>query len=64
MFTFLGSDRESKGARDFGLAFNRLASKINTKLEIVKSGHAILKIDYVFSETPPGYEPPYSKVAT
>jgi hypothetical protein len=48
---------ESKGAREFGLAFNRFASRLNCKLGIVKSGHPLLKADYVFSETPQGCDP-------
>jgi hypothetical protein len=45
-----------KGEREFGLAFNRFASRLNCKLGIVKRGHPLLKADYVFSETPQGCE--------
>jgi hypothetical protein len=49
---------ESKGAKEFGLAFNRLASQFNCKLGIVQRGHPLLSADHVFSEVPPGCEPP------
>jgi hypothetical protein len=45
-----------KGEREFGLAFNRFASRLNFKLGIVKKGHPLLKAEYVFSETPQGCE--------
>ncbi len=48
---------EAKGAKDFGLSFNRCASKFDCKLEIVKRGHLLLMTDYVFSEIPQGCEP-------
>jgi hypothetical protein len=48
---------EGKGAREFGLSFNRFASQLNRKLEMVKRGHLLLMTDYVFSEVPPGCEP-------
>lgn len=47
---------EVKGAREFGLAFNRFAARVNYKLEIVKRGHPLLQFDHVFSEIPPGCE--------
>ena len=47
---------ETKGAREFGLAFNRYASLFNCKLGIVQRGHAILSTEYVFAETPQGCE--------
>jgi hypothetical protein len=49
---------ELKGAKEFGLAFNRLASQFNCKLGIVQRGHPLLSADHVFSEVPPGCEPP------
>jgi hypothetical protein len=49
---------EAKSAKEFGLAFNRLASQFNCKLGIVQRGHPLLTADYVFSEVPPGCEPP------
>lgn len=48
---------DGKGAREFGLSFNRCASQLNRKLEMVKRGHVLLMTDYVFSEAPPGCEP-------
>ncbi len=48
---------ESRGAREFGLAFNRLAGKLDCKLEIVKRDHPLLAADFVFSEVPAGCEP-------
>ena len=46
----------SRGARDFGLAFNQLAGQLKRKLEIVKRGHPLLSVFHVFSEVPPGTE--------
>ena len=47
----------SKGAKEFGLAFNQLASQLKCKLEIVQRGHSLLSAIYVFSEVPQGTEP-------
>jgi hypothetical protein len=49
---------DSKGAREFGLAINRLASQFNYKLGIVQRGHQLLSADHIFSEVPAGCEPP------
>ena len=48
----------SKGAKEFGLAFNQLASQLNCKLEVVQRGHPLLSAVHVFSEVPQGAEPP------
>jgi hypothetical protein len=47
----------SKGSKEFGLAFNQLASQLKCKLEIVQRGHPILSAMNVFSEVPQGTEP-------
>jgi len=52
-----GQEEASKGGKDFGLAFNQLASQLNCKLGIVQRGHHLLSTIYVFSEVPPGAEP-------
>lgn len=49
-------EAETKGAREFGLAFNQLASQLKCKLEIVQRGHPLLSAVYVFSEVPQGAE--------
>jgi hypothetical protein len=46
----------AKGAREFGLAFNQLATKLKCKLEVVQRGHPLLSAVHVFSEVPPGTE--------
>ena len=48
---------QSKGAREFGLAFNKLASKLKSKLETVQRGHTLLSAANIFSVVPPGAEP-------
>ncbi len=50
-------EAESKGAKEFGLAFNQLASQLKCKLEIAQRGHPLLIAIHVFSEVPPGAEP-------
>ena len=50
-------EAESKGAKEFGLAFNRLAGQLNCKLEVVQHGHSLLSAVHIFSEIPPGAEP-------
>lgn len=47
----------SKGSKEFGLAFNQLASLLKCKLEIVARGHPLLSACHVFSEVPQGVEP-------
>ncbi len=46
----------SKGSKEFGLAFNRLASVLKCKLEIVTRGHTLLSAFHVFAEAPQGVE--------
>jgi hypothetical protein len=48
---------EARGAKEFGLAFNQLATQLNCKLEIVQRGHSLLSALYLFSEVPQGTEP-------
>jgi hypothetical protein len=48
---------QTRGAREFGLAFNQLANQLKRKLEIVKRGHPLLSVLYVFSDVPQGAEP-------
>ena len=47
----------SKGSKEFGLAFNQLASLLKCKLEIVTRGHPLLSACHVFAEVPQGVEP-------
>ncbi|MFC1968048.1 DUF4159 domain-containing protein [Chloroflexota bacterium] len=47
----------SKGAKEFGLAFNQLATQLKCKLEVGQRGHPLLSAAHVFSEVPPGTEP-------
>lgn len=47
---------ESRGAKEFGLAFNQLAGQLKCKLEIVQRGHLLLSAVHVFSEVPQGAE--------
>ncbi len=49
---------DNRGAREFGLAFNRIASQFNLKLGMVQRGHHLLSADHIFSEVPAGCEPP------
>jgi hypothetical protein len=48
---------ESKGAKEFGLAFNQLASQLKCKLEVVQRDHSLLTAVHIFSEVPRGAEP-------
>ncbi len=50
-------ETESRGAKEFGLAFNQLASQLKCKLEIVQRGHPLLSTAYVFANVPQGAEP-------
>jgi hypothetical protein len=50
-------DAASRGAKEFGLAFNQLANQLECKLEIVQRGHPLLSAVHVFSEVPQGAEP-------
>ncbi|OGN87561.1 MAG: hypothetical protein A2158_07375 [Chloroflexi bacterium RBG_13_46_14] len=47
----------SKSSKEFGLAFNKLASLLKCKLEIVTRGHPLLSACHVFAEVPQGVEP-------
>ncbi len=49
-------ETQSKAAREFGLAFNQLATQLQRKLEMVKRGHPVLSAVSVFSEIPQGAE--------
>ncbi|MFP3898147.1 MAG: DUF4159 domain-containing protein [Dehalococcoidia bacterium] len=49
-------ESESRGAREFGLAFNQLAGQLKRKLEIVQRGHPLLSSVHVFGEVPQGAE--------
>jgi Domain of unknown function (DUF4159) len=46
----------TRGAREFGLAFNQLATQFKCKLEIVQRGHPLLSACHIFSEVPQGME--------
>ena len=50
-------EAESKGAKDFGLAFNQLAGQLKCKLEIVQRGHPLLSAVHIFAEVPQGAAP-------
>ena len=49
-------EAQSKGSKEFGLAFNQLASQLKCKLEIVQRGHHLLSTVHVFSGVPDGAE--------
>jgi hypothetical protein len=49
--------QDPKGSKEFGLAFNRVASQLGCKPGIVQRGHPLLSSVNVFSEAPPGCEP-------
>jgi hypothetical protein len=48
---------DSKGAKVFGLSFNRYAGLLNCKLGIVQRYHPVLSAEHIFAETPQGCEP-------
>lgn len=48
---------KSKGAKEFGLAFNQLATQLGCRLETVQRGHPLLSAVHIFSVVPPGAEP-------
>jgi len=52
----MGDDAASKGSKEFGLAFNQLASQLNCKLENVRREHPLLSAVHVFSGAPSGAE--------
>ncbi|MDY6910791.1 MAG: DUF4159 domain-containing protein [Chloroflexota bacterium] len=47
----------SRGAKEFGLAFNQLASHLKCKLANVQRGHPLLLASHIFSGAPQGAEP-------
>jgi len=47
---------QSRGPKEFGLAFNQLASHLGSKLESVQRGHQLLQAAHVFPAVPPGVE--------
>ncbi len=49
-------EAESRGAKEFGLAFNQLATQLKCKLEIVQRGHPLLSTVHIFSDIPSGAE--------
>jgi hypothetical protein len=49
-------ETESRGAKEFGLAFNQLAGQLKCKLETVQRGHPLLSAVHVFAEVPRGAE--------
>lgn len=49
-------EAQSKGSKEFGLAFNQLASQLKNKLEIVQRGHSLLSTVHIFSSVPDGAE--------
>ncbi|MBN1190794.1 MAG: DUF4159 domain-containing protein [Dehalococcoidales bacterium] len=55
--SFSDGGNETRGAREFGLAFNRWAGRLDCKLEMVTRDHPILTSDCMFSEVPAGCEP-------
>ncbi|MFO8101344.1 MAG: DUF4159 domain-containing protein [Dehalococcoidia bacterium] len=48
------SEVEGKGAKEFGLAFNKLATQLKCKLENVQRGHELLSSANIFSSVPEG----------
>jgi hypothetical protein len=48
----------SEGIKEFGLAFNQLASQLQCKLETVPRYHPILSTPHIFAEVPGGAENP------
>ncbi len=51
-----GDESASRGAKDFGLAFNQLAGQLKRRLEVVKRGHPLLSGLHLFSAVPQGAE--------
>jgi len=51
-----GDESASRGAKEFGLAFNQLAGQLKRRLEVVKRGHPILSALHLFSAVPQGTE--------
>jgi len=52
-----GTDEgQARAAKEFGLAFNQVATQLKRKLEMVTRGHPLLSAANVFSEVPAGAE--------
>jgi hypothetical protein len=51
-----GDESASRGAKEFGLAFNQLAGQLKRRLEVVKRGHPLLSALHLFSAIPQGAE--------
>ncbi|MBM3133672.1 MAG: DUF4159 domain-containing protein, partial [Chloroflexi bacterium] len=51
------SEGQPKGAKEFGLAFNQLATQLKCKLEAVQRDHPLLTCAHIFSQVPQGVEP-------
>ncbi|NVM57081.1 MAG: DUF4159 domain-containing protein [Desulfobacterales bacterium] len=51
------AEAPSTGAKEFGLAFNQLASQLGLKLESVQCGHPLLSAAHMFSAVPQGAQP-------
>ena len=51
-----GDESASRGAKEFGLAFNQLAGQLKRRLEVVKRGHPLLSALHLFSSVPQGAE--------
>ncbi len=45
---------DNRGAREFGLAFNQVASQLKSRLGVVARGHVLLSVPNLFAELPAG----------
>ncbi len=53
-----GCDGQKQGgAKEFGLAFNKVASSLDCKLEVIQRDHPLLSAHHIFTEIPPGAGP-------
>ena len=50
------SSGTSKGAKEFGFAYNQLANQLKCKMEVVQRGHRLLSAYHIFSEVPQGLD--------
>ncbi|MFO8009706.1 MAG: DUF4159 domain-containing protein [Dehalococcoidia bacterium] len=50
-------EAQSRGAKEFGLAFNKIAGQFKSKLENVQRGHPLLSSAHIFSSVPQGAGP-------
>lgn len=50
------SSGTAKGAKEFGFAYNQLATQLKCKMEVVQRGHRLLSAYHVFSEVPQGLD--------